>query len=299
MVDFSKYKLSINEAKDVIDSFDNMNDSDFNRQIERWAKFDVSDTEYSNVFKDIRSEIIETFKAVMQKNENKINYSLDLQVGLKLFECLNPQTGFDIIKASDDDIWRYITIKVMPDITFIRYPNLPADVEQLKQYFPGLAYAGGITTEKDSGRLKKKRFYSHTRRIWLKTLWWYIYLSWQGDYESTFKVLKNNTTNIISHFIERPGRGYRESLFRSMMYAYSMLPEQNNKIFTSAAKLNLAKCVSVEPALTEGGEIEYSKKLFEEVTGMPRIDPEKNNTGESNNKRVGKKVRVHKTAERP
>ena len=50
-----------------------------------------------------------------------------------------------------------------------------------------------------------------------------------------------------------------------MLYAYSMLPEQKDKTFRAAAKLNLAKCVSVEPALTEGGEKGYSEKLFEEV----------------------------------
>jgi hypothetical protein len=77
--------------------------------------------------------------------------------------------------------------------------------------------------------------------------------------------LKNNGTNIIGHFIERAGRGYRKELCRSMMYEYSLLPEQRDEIFRAAAKLNLANCVSVEPALTEGGEKEYSKLLFEEV----------------------------------
>lgn len=50
-----------------------------------------------------------------------------------------------------------------------------------------------------------------------------------------------------------------------MLYAYSLLPEQKDSTFRAAAKLNLAKCVSLEPALTEGGEAEYSKELFDEV----------------------------------
>ena len=79
-------------------------------------------------------------------------------------------------------------------------------------------------------------------------------------------MLKNNGTNIISHFIERPGRGYREQLFRCMLYAYALLPEQKDSTFRAAAKLNLAKCVSIEPALTEGGEKIYSQRLFDEVS---------------------------------
>lgn len=85
-------------------------------------------------------------------------------------------------------------------------------------------------------------------------------------FDQTYKVLKNNGTNIISHFIERPGRGYREQLFRCMLYAYSLLPEKKDSTFRAAAKLNLAKCVSVEPALTEGGEKAYSIQLFDEVS---------------------------------
>ena len=191
---------------------------------------------------------------------------MDLKTGIKLYELLNAKTGFDMIKANDDDIWRYITLCVMPDITFIRYPNLQDDVNILREYIPNLTYTN-IKTEKNSGRIKKKRFYSHTRRIWLKTLWWYVHLGWQGTSAKTYAALRNNGTNIIGHFIERPGRGYREKLFRSMLYVYSMLPQdyQKDKTFTAAAKLNLAKCVLVEPELTDGGEQKYSEGLFDEV----------------------------------
>lgn len=51
-----------------------------------------------------------------------------------------------------------------------------------------------------------------------------------------------------------------------MLYAYSLLPEKKDSTFRAAAKLNLAKCVSVEPALTEGGEKAYSIQLFDEVS---------------------------------
>lgn len=299
MTDFNNYKLSFEEAKNIIEFYDSMNDDDFTKQIAKWAQYEVPLDSDANIYETIRKDVVDTFRKVLQDNENQINYNVDLQVGLKLYELLDPQKGFDLIKANDDDIWRYISVKVMPDLTFIRYPNLDSDVEELKKYFPGLSYPNGIKTEKDSGRLKKKRFYSHTRRIWLKTLWWYIHLGWQGSVADTYEVLKNNTTNIISHFIERPGRGYREELFRNMMYAYSLLPEQKNKIFTSAAKLNLANCVSVEPALTEGGELAYSKRLFNEVTKSDAFGFESNEKKDIEKKETnGKTIKIHKTTKR-
>ncbi len=265
-MDYSKYTLSLNKAREEMDKYDNMTDAEFNDQIHHWAMFDVSENNYDDSFKAIREAVVSEFKNTLNNNGNKISYAIDLTVGIKLYEQLNPQNGFDIIAANDDDIWRYISVQVMPDLTFIRYPNQPEYVETIREDIPGISYAGGVKKpEKDSIRINKKRFYSHTRRIWVKTLWWYIHLGWQGDPEQTYFVLQNNGTNIISHFIERPGRGYRESLFRCMLYAYSCLPEQKDSTFRAAAKLNLAKCVSVEPALTEGGEKEYSEKLFEEV----------------------------------
>lgn len=263
MIDYNRFKLSFDEAKSIIDHYDSLDDAEYLTQISRWASFDVSENDYAEIYKDIRSEVVKEFKDSLLDAENKVTYDLDLRVGIKLYESLNHMNGFDLVAANNDDIWRYISVKVMPDITFLRYPNLSSDVEIINIFIPN--YSVRIDTEKDSKRLKKKRFYSHTRRIWLKTLWWYVYLGWQGDPEKTYDVLKNNGTNMISHFIERPGRGYREKLFRCMLYAFSLLPEQKDKTFRAAAKLNLAKCVSIEPSLAEGGEPEYSKRLFDEV----------------------------------
>lgn len=271
-MDFSRYKLSFNDAKSRIEEYDFMNDTEFRDQIRHWARFDVPEDTYGAGYSQIRKSVVEEFKSSLSDNGNRINYNLDLRVGIKLYELLNPINDFSIIQANDDDIWRYISVIVMPDLTFIRYPNLNEDVKVIREYIPDLSYAIGIKTEKDSVRIKKKRFYSHTRRIWLKTLWWYIHLGWQGNSKTTYEVLKNNGTNIISHFIERPGRGYREQLFRCMLYAYSLLPEQKDSTFRAAAKLNLAKCVSMEPALAEGGEVKYSKMLFDEVYDKEAIN---------------------------
>ncbi len=266
MIDYGRYKLTFNEAKEKTDALDNMSEKEFTDQVRHWAIFDVGEDSFAESYSDLRNEVVAEFRNVLTKNGNRIDYNLDLKVGIKLYELMNPTNGFDMIKANDDDIWRYLSVCVMPDLTFIRYPNRESDVAILREYIPNLTYPNGLKPEKNSIRIKKKRFYSHTRRIWLKTLWWYIHLGWQKTSDQTYEILKNNGTNVISHFIERPGRGYREQLFRCMLYAYSLLPEQRDSIFRAAAKLNLAKCVSVEPSLTEGGEKEYAKELFEEVS---------------------------------
>lgn len=237
------HTMTMNEARSKIATIDAMDDVAFNDLVKHWSVYDVDNETYDSSYEYFRSELIECFKSALEESGGKMNYTLDLRMGIKLYELLSPKSGFTNVQANDDDIWRYISVCVMPDITYLRYPK----------------------PEQGSLRINQKRFYSHTRRIWLKTLWWYVHLGWQGNSEKTFNVLKNNGTNIISHFIERPGKGYRTKLFRSMMRVYSTLPMQKDTIFRAAAKMNLAKCITVEPGLTAGGEDAYTTELFKEI----------------------------------
>ena len=241
--------LSKADASKAIDKIDDLDDTNFTALTSRWSSYDVDTNSYHSSYNEFRTELVECFKTALSESSGKMSYTLDLRMGIKIYELLNPALGFTNVQANDDDLWRYISVCVMPDITYLRYP----------------------TPEQGSRRINRKRFYAHPRRIWLKTLWWYVHLGWQGTSEKTFDVLKNNGTNIISHFIERPGKGYRPKLFRSMMYVYSTLPTQKDTIFRAAAKMNLAKCVTVEPALTVGGEDAYTAKLFKEIVqeGIP------------------------------
>ena len=131
MKDFNRYKLSFNDAKSAIDKYDAMSDVEFADQIRHWARYDVPEESFGEEYKDIRSGVVETFQKLLADGDYKINYRLDLGVGIKLYELLNPANGFDLIKANDDDIWRYISVRVMPDLTFIRYPNQSSDVRRI------------------------------------------------------------------------------------------------------------------------------------------------------------------------
>lgn len=232
-------KMSKAQAKEFVDSIDSLSDAAFEDLKAQWTSHQVDD--YDPDYESLRSKILEAFN---QNQGRKDTYETDLNVGLCLFEELNPTKGFTLVMANDDDIWRYLSCKVFPDITYERYPK-PA---------------------KDDLRLNKKRFYLHTRRIWLKTLWWYVFLAWQGDGKKTRSVLKDFGTDTISDFIERTGQGYRLHMYRQLMLAYSEVENKSSNLFNSIQKQNLVNCRTVEPALVEGAEKGYVEGLFKQLS---------------------------------
>ena len=170
-------------------------------------------------------------------------YPVDVEVGLALYEGLMPH-GFTVEDACNDDFWRYLSVVVFPDLTYLRYPD--PEKEQREK----------------GGRINFKRFFSHTRRIWLKTLWWYVHLSWQGDVASTRRVIEGNAVDTIGKFIETPGRGYRPDFYRAFMARYAKSPAKKTDNFNSAKQLSNARCRVIEPELTEGGVEGYCDRLF-------------------------------------
>ena len=238
-----RYKrLSLNDARAIIAQYDNMNDIEFRDLTAHWKAYDTIESDPS--YSAFRGTLLKAFKDALDESDGKLTYLVDLRVGICLYQLMPLGSDFSIISANDDDIWRYISVKVMPDITYIRYPD-PA---------------------KGDVRINSKRFYRGTRRIWLKTLWWYIHLSWQGSAEKTFAVLKDNATDNINKLIETPGKGYRLNLYRSIVREYSETAPHKAKDFAAITKLNNAKCISVEPELICGGERAYAKQLVSEVT---------------------------------
>lgn len=239
-----RYKrLSLNDAKAIVAQYDAMSDVEFQDLIEHWRKYDTIETDPA--YGEFRSTLLKSFQDALAESEGKLSYLLDLRVGICLYQLMPLGKDFSIIAANDDDIWRYISVKVMPDITYLRYPD-PA---------------------KGDIRINSKRFYRGTRRIWLKTLWWYIHLSWQGSAAETFAVLKDNATDNINKLIETPGKGYRLNLYRNLIREYAETAPHKAKEFAAMTKLNNAKCISVEPALIHGGERAYARQLVAEVVG--------------------------------
>ncbi len=198
----------------------------------------------------IREDLQEFYKNVKEEcnTNNKRDYYIDSHFGILLYDYLWRQSGFSLRVAANDDFWRYLSIKVIPDIIAERW-----------------------------GKENESHYWSRSTRIWLRSIWWYVHLSWQGDMTSTTHLLESPcfSTDSILNLEERSGRkGTFINVYRYIMYYYSHIPKEiieefNKKIngreedlFRIIMKLNTAKVMVVDPALYLGGEREYVRSLF-------------------------------------
>ncbi|OFS29445.1 MULTISPECIES: hypothetical protein [Abiotrophia] len=166
-------------------------------------------------------------------------YLYDLNFGLALYEVLNPRTGFNNRVATNDDVWRYLSVRVVPDIVRVRW----------------------------QGNANEDRIFRMNRRIWLKQIWWYIHLSWAGSVEATRERLASNTTDTIMNLVERPGLGYYVELYREIMKQYALIEDSSRNGFRSILKLNTALLPVTYPELAEGGIEGYVQYLFDSIKG--------------------------------
>lgn len=184
----------------------------------------------------LRENIIFEKKMFLIDQKKKIrSYAFDLHIGLILYRILKEEYGFNERLAAQDEIWRYLSLEVFPDLVYERF---------------------GINDH---------RFYKGTRRIWLKSIWWYVHLSWQGTEEDTFDILKNNSADEVLQLLDRSGNGgYRIDLTREMMRQYKVY--DNGKVaqlFRRVLKLNTARLNMIEPSLVDGGIEAYVTDLYE------------------------------------
>ena len=115
------------------------------------------------------------------------------------------------------------------------------------------------------GAKKADRYYQNPRRTWLKTIWWYINLSWNVDEKTTYDIIKENSTDTILNLVERPGKGYNVKVCRSIMKKYKGIGDRN--LFRKVLKLNTAKMLTISPELEEGGIDSYVDGLFRLASG--------------------------------
>lgn len=182
----------------------------------------------------LREIILKKKKQLLAEDAVKINsYYFDLQMGLKLYVVLNEKYEFNERYAAQDEIWRYLSLEVFPDLVYERVKD---------------------TSE---------RFYANGRRIWLKRIWWYIHLSWQGSYEKTYEVLKDNTSDEILQLVDRSGSGgYRTDLTREIMRQHS-LSSRKPRFLRRILKLNVTRLKIIEPSLVVGGTSIYVEELYD------------------------------------
>lgn len=203
---------------------------------------------------DITVKILDKIKSENsghESDDNRKKYLVDVAAGLILYRILPPER-IGLRAAADDGTWKYLSLEVLPDITYRRWAD----------------------------SLNPGRFYAESKRIWLKTLWWYIHLSWQGDANSTRKILESRglSTDAIVQLVERSGNGYRIDLYREIIKQFAKYQIQSDKkLMRPVMKLNTAMLLSIEPAYAEGGISGYVKRLFESSElglGICRTSPE-------------------------
>lgn len=198
----------------------------------------------------IRDDLTSLFQSVRisaeEKSSKARDYYIDSQFGILLYMYLMKKSWFSLRLAADDGFWRYLSLKVIPDAVAFRW-----------------------------GKDNDSHYWSTPGRIWLKQIWWYVYLSWRIDVDTTRKIVEsqNCSTDTILNFVERTGKkGTCVDAYRWIVYLYSMIPPhlvseykkrgKNHDLFRIVMKLNTARMMVVEPALCSGGYEGYARKLF-------------------------------------
>lgn len=239
--------LSKNEAKIITDQWMTKYD-DFKRNLSGWPQRleNSFSGDYQSLRKDIYADFCNAQKEAMKITDVKSkSYIQDLCFAIALHKTLS-RYGFSLRIASNDMVWMYLCVNVFPDIIYKRYGE-------------------------DGKGIPVDHYWRKSRRIYLKSLWWYIYLSWQNgtdeadSYKKTFEILKNNSTDEILNLVERAGReGYRVDVYRHIMaeYANSELRGKVKQLLRKVMVLNTARTAVVEPNLAKGGVQGYVKELY-------------------------------------
>lgn len=192
-------------------------------------------------YSEIRSDLVSLYNQSKQDANRSEGYALDVHFGAALFLYLRTKSWFTDRLASDDGFWRYMSLRVVPDLVGERWGNNNAD-----------------------------HYYTKPSRIWLKTLWWYYYLSLKNsDAMQTKTMLLSDvfSTDTVLNLVERTGRsGTNISVYRAIMSKYSTLSDVKDKDFRNVMKLNTAKAVVLEPVFCIGGINGYVNSLFNELS---------------------------------
>lgn len=194
--------------------------------------------------KQLRSDLLKIFP-----NELK-DYRLDVVYGIMLKAYFDTKPWFTLRLASSTEFWSGLSIKIVPDLV-------------AKRHGTNLDY-----------------YYKKPTRIWLRAIWWYTFLAWQGNAEDTYAVLTApifNTDSIVG-LTERSGRdGIRLDLYESIMRIGSLVTSEQKAKFNEKAKssdtvfraimrINTSKTLTIEPSLYKGGVDEYVKhELYDRI----------------------------------
>lgn len=195
--------------------------------------------EYHNLKMELEKAWNETKDEVENmKCGSREKYCEDIIFGSKVYEIFSKEPyKIGIREASNDNFWRYIQISVVPNIIKERWGDNP------------------------------DRFYALSRRLYLRIIWWFVFLAYDGTLEKTKKLLlsENFTSNTLAGIVERSGQnGYRFEVINSFIKKMSELNVPDSE-FRKLAVLNSARLKAVNPYLYDGGINKYNEDLINEI----------------------------------
>jgi len=197
------------------------------------------------------TKLYEQAKGEARYSDRK-EYLTDVFFGLYLYEYFSHNSWFNLRTAANDDFWRYISVAVIPEVVADRW-----------------------------GSNKDNYFWKQSNRLWPKTTWWYIYLTWHESLENTKDILisKNLNSDTIQGIVERTGRkGTFVEVYREIVYQYSQLDFKtivkfkkelsygSDSLFRAIMRLNTARCLVTDPCLCKDGVVGYVNSLFHDLT---------------------------------
>ncbi len=178
-------------------------------------------------------------------------YKQDILFGLELYKLFPPEgkDSFFMAFAEDNYFWAYINMRVIPNIVRKRWI--------------------------DSKNLDEK-MYLDPKRNWTMQIWWFIYLSFYENLESTREMLlkPNFNRDTIVQLCDRTGeKGIVIDLYRKIIKKYSEYEQTDMKemditfedFFRKIMKLQTSRIPLYEPMFYDGGIDGYVNNLFEIV----------------------------------
>lgn len=166
-------------------------------------------------------------------------YEFDFEFGIRMYQYFRFELHMCESDAANDNIWRYLHLKVVPDLMLKRWPL-------------------------DTAKNRAKRYYSASQRLYLKTLWWYIHMLWDTDEKTT----RNYEANVdISQIMDRSGsKGTRVVVYKAILQAYSKVDRSKRKeLIERVLMLDASHCTTQEPELMGITLDEYAVRLYKEL----------------------------------
>jgi hypothetical protein len=190
----------------------------------------------------MRHDLVEMFdRSKTNAGKDARSYEADVYFATELYAYFKAKAWFNERLACDDGFWRYISLKVIPDLVGERWGNEQAD-----------------------------HYYAKPSRIWPKSLWWYFHLSlkdYSVDETKQLLLSEHFSTDTILNLVERTGRyGTNLGVYRTIMSKYGALEDVPEKSFRKVMILNTAKSIVLEPTFFEGGVGGYVDSIFQELS---------------------------------